>query len=301
MRCGPTLHDIVAVGDKAERDGQGEDGELPDGHGGLGRGGVAGAPGGVDDGPGADGVADVVSAMGERGSASGQDLHEGVGVLDLVRVLLGVRVDALHAGALGSARGASLGGVDVVVQSVEGSADDVGGDTLEDDLHVVEFVDLAGAEGVVAEGAQGPGERALALHELLVQALLGELVELLVRQGLAGDLALDLVEGLLVLDHLLADGDVGLGARVLNEGLVIVLDHGVVGDDSLLIVLRGGAAEEQGALDEHPPLDGSITLDDAGVNERYEEQSGQKADASTSTHGDGGDVPGGLLAKTKVG
>ena len=182
-----TLHDVVAVGDETERDHQGEDGELPDWDGSLGRCGVAGRPAGVDDGPGTDGVADVVGAVGERGGASGENLDERVGVLDFVGVLLGVSIDAGHAGALGSAGGATLGGVDVVVQTVEGAADDVGGNSFRDDLDVVQLVDLAGTEGVVAEGAQSPGQRTGALHELLVQALLAQFVELLVGEDLAVD------------------------------------------------------------------------------------------------------------------
>ena len=149
-----TLHDVVAVGDETERDHQGEDGELPDWDGSLGRCGVAGRPAGVDDGPGTDGVADVVGAVGERGGASCKNLDERVGVLDFVGVLLGVSIDTGHAGALGSAGGTTLGGVDIVVKTVKGAADDVGGDSLGYDLHVVELVNLAGAHLVVAEGAQ---------------------------------------------------------------------------------------------------------------------------------------------------
>jgi hypothetical protein len=132
-----TLHDVIPVSNETERDHQRENGELPDGHGGFGSGGVAGRPAGVDDGPGTDGVADVVSAVGERGGASGEDLDERVGVFDFVGVLLGVGVDAGHAGALGSAGGAALGGMDVVVQAVQGAADDVGGDSFCYNFHVV--------------------------------------------------------------------------------------------------------------------------------------------------------------------
>lgn len=93
-------------------------------------------------------------------------------MLDLVGVLLSVGVDPLHASAFGSASSARLGGVDIVVQTVESTTNDVCGNAFRDDLHVVEFVDLAGAEGSVAESTQSPSKRTLALHELLVQALL---------------------------------------------------------------------------------------------------------------------------------
>jgi hypothetical protein len=132
-----TLHDVVAVGDETERDHQRENGELPDGHGSLGRSSVTGRPARVDDGPGTDGVTNVVSTVGERGGASGENLDERVGVLDFVRVLLGVGVDAGHAGTLGSAGGTTLGGVDIVVETVEGAADNVGWNALGDYAHVV--------------------------------------------------------------------------------------------------------------------------------------------------------------------
>ena len=108
------LHDVVTISDQSRRDGEGEHCKLPEGHGRLGPGGVARAPGCVDNGPGADRVADVVSAVRKGSSASSQDLHERVCVFDLVGVLLCVQVHSLHPAALWRACDAGLCSVDVV-------------------------------------------------------------------------------------------------------------------------------------------------------------------------------------------
>lgn len=59
------LHDVVSVSDQTKRQGGGEDSKLPDGHGGLGLGGVTGVPGRVDDGPGTNSITDIVGAVSE--------------------------------------------------------------------------------------------------------------------------------------------------------------------------------------------------------------------------------------------
>lgn len=43
------FHDVVTVGAETDGDGEGEDGDLPDGDRGFGLGCVAGGPGAVDD------------------------------------------------------------------------------------------------------------------------------------------------------------------------------------------------------------------------------------------------------------
>lgn len=73
-----TLHDFVAVGDQTEGNDKSENRKLPDGDGSLSSGSVASRPGGVDDGPGTDGVADVVSTVGEGSSAGSKNLDERV-------------------------------------------------------------------------------------------------------------------------------------------------------------------------------------------------------------------------------
>lgn len=91
-----TLHDVVTVGDKTNGDATRQDSELPNRNRSLGCSGIAGVPGRVDDSPGTDRVANIVGTVGERGGTSGDDLDEGVGVLDFVGVLLGVGIDTLH-------------------------------------------------------------------------------------------------------------------------------------------------------------------------------------------------------------
>ena len=86
------LHDVVAVGDEAEADGQRDDGDLPERHVGFRRDGLARRPCAVHAGPDADGVADVVGAVCEGGGAGGDDLHEGVEVFDFVAVLGGLDI-----------------------------------------------------------------------------------------------------------------------------------------------------------------------------------------------------------------
>lgn len=84
------LHDVVAVGDEAETDGQGNDGDLPERDVSLGRDGLAGLPCAVHAGPDADGVADVIGAVGEGRGAGGDDLDEGVEIFDFVAVFGGL-------------------------------------------------------------------------------------------------------------------------------------------------------------------------------------------------------------------
>lgn len=200
-------------------------------------------------------------------------------MLDLVRVLLSVRIDALHASTFGCTGGTRLSSVDVVVETVEGAADNVGRDALGDDLHVVELVDLSGTKRVVAKGAQSPCKRSLALHKLLVKSLLGELVQFLVGKLLATDLSGDLLEGLLVLNNLLANRRVGLGRRGVGDVLVlVVLNDCIVGDNRALVVLRVWAAEQKRTLNEHVPLNASVPLDDPGVHKWNEEERGQEGD-----------------------
>ena len=223
-------------------------------------------------------------------------------MFNFIFVLLCSRVHTLHTCALWCAGCARLRGVDVVVQTVESSADNVRRDALGGNLHVVEFVDLTRAHWVIAQATESPGERSGALHELLVQTLFAQSVQLLGGKLLAADFACDLVEFLLILNDLLADGSVGLGGGGVGDVLgLVVLNDRIVGNNGTLAVLRPRTTEEKRALDEHVPLDTSIALDDPSVNERHEEDRSQNGDTSASAHGDSGDVPRGLLAETKVG
>lgn len=245
--------------------------------------------------------------MGERRGAGGDDLDERVGVLDLIGVLLGGSVDALHALTLGGTGDTGLGSVNVVVQTVESADDNHGGDALEENLHVVELVDLAGAHGVVAEETHGPAERTALLEELSAEFGLAIGLELFVGRALAdlgggkrplvGDVGLlTLLEGLVA-----GIGSLG-GPGVARESLLLILlNDGVVGDLGLLGVGGGRALEEERALEEVVPLDGVVLLDDLGVDVGNEEDGGQNGETATGTQGDGGDVPSGLLVQAQVG
>ena len=256
------LHNVVAVSDETERECSREDGELPDGYGCLGLRGFACVPRAVDDGPGTDGVSDVVGAVGEGGGAGGEDLDEGVGVLDFVGVFLCVAVDTLHAAAFGCAVDTSLRGVDVVVYSVEGADDEHGGDTLQGDEHVLLLVDLARLDLVLMEVAHGPAEGSLLGAELGVEALLALGDEFLI----AGLLVLGDVGGN---SHLfgVAGGNALLGVVALLGllHLLVLLDDGVVGDDGSLGAILSGTLKEKGTLEDVVPANGVVTLDDLGV------------------------------------
>lgn len=129
-------------------------------------------------------------------------------------------------------------------------------------------------------------------HGLLVRELIGlKLLDgsLLVRWGKG----IDTGAGFLVIDLL-----IDLEMMFI---LILILYDGVVGDGGELGISVNSAREEQRALDDHPPFDGGIPLDHAGVEKRNKEDGREKGDTTTSAHSDSGDVPGGLLAQTQVG
>lgn len=110
---------------------------------------------------------------------------------------------------------------------------------------------------------------------------------------------------------LLSDGRSGGSLSVLVNGrarrlgvtlvLILVLDDGIVRDQSSLTLDGGFPGEEQRTEDKHPPLDRVIPPDNASLHEGDEEDSRQDGDTSTATHGHGGNVPGRLLAQTQTG
>lgn len=206
-------------------------------------------------------------------------------------------VDALHAVALGSTRDASLSRMNIVMETVKSTANDISRDALEHDLHVVEFVDLTGAHRVVAESAHGPAQGAALLHETSVETRFTLGHELLVGEccstGLSSDKSLFLRVGVGLL----------LGKAIRFHGgavAFLVLDDGVVGDSSNISISGGGALEEKRALDNHPPLDGVVLLDNLRMEERNEEEGRQDKERSADTKGDTGDVPVWLLAQTQT-
>lgn len=108
--------------------------------------------------------------MSEGSSAGSQDLDEGVGVLDFVGVLLRGGVDTLHALTLRGTGDTTLRSVDVVVETVQQTADDHGRDALEESAHVAPLIDLTRAHGVITQESHGPTQRAAALQQLLLVA-----------------------------------------------------------------------------------------------------------------------------------
>ncbi len=159
-------------------------------------------------------------------------------MLDFVGVLLRVGVDAGHTLAVGGASDTSLGGVDVVVETVEGTGNDHGGDALAHDLHVVQLVDVAGSHGVVVEDTHGPRERTTTSPELGVETGLTLGDKLLVRNLLGLSLGSAFLPGLLgragedvvvLVDIVLANRISGRSVLDLIE-VVVVLNHGIVGN-----------------------------------------------------------------------
>lgn len=305
------LHDIVTIGDEAERNNQREDGKLPDGDRSLRLSGAASAPSTVDNSPGTDRVTDIVSTVCKGSSASSENLDERVCVLDLVGILLRRVVHTLHTFALGGSVDTGLGGVDVVVETVESTADDHSGNTLDkEDLNIRELVDLTGADGVLVECAHSPAERSplppqprvelllCGCHQLLVVVLLGfDIGEALLVDGMG---LVSRRQRTITLDNVdLIDGVRRTGGGVLL--VVLVLDNGVVGHIDTISVSRRRTLEQERSLDKHIPLDGMIAVDDPGVDERDEEECRKKCNTTTCTHGDTGNVPWGLLVEAKVG
>lgn len=92
-------HDVVTVSGQTEDQGGSSVDEHPDLDVRVLAGGETKLPSVVDDREGTDGVGQVVGSVGERGGATGEDLHKGVGVLGLVVVLRGSAVDGGHLGS----------------------------------------------------------------------------------------------------------------------------------------------------------------------------------------------------------
>lgn len=303
-----TLHDVVTVSDETEANSQSDNSNLPGSDIGLGGSGLASRPGTVHTSPDANSVANIVGTVSERGSAGSDDLDEGVEMLDLVGVLLGVAVHALHAATLGRSGNADLGSVDVVVGTIESGDDNHGGNALEEGNQVVSLVDGAGAHGVLVEEAHGPAEKTLLLAQLGVVTLLGLLDELLVLDlGGGRRETLFVVRGRVDgLDAVLEAGGLAIDADGLflgGGGIVVrvLLHNGVVGNVGLLGVGGSLALEQKRAADDHPPLDGVVLLDDLGVDVGDEEDGGQGKETEADAEGHGNDVPGGLVGETESG
>lgn len=243
------------------RHGKSEDSELPKRDGSGFRGSRTSVPCAVDDSPRTDRVTDVVGAMSKRCGTGGDDLDERVGVLDLVGVLLGMSVDSLHALTFRSTLNTVLSSMNVVVDTVKSTDCDLGRQTGESTLDVVEFVELTSAHGVVVEKTHGPAERTFLSAELGVELVFGHLLEFSV--GVLAGLNLSVLD---VVDTVRVGGLVDLGLlevlgtlevavgcvlRVERAGrrwvfleivLLLLLNNRVVGNNGLLDTSRCRAA-----------------------------------------------------------
>lgn len=288
-------HDVVSVEGETQAENNGDYSNLPDRDWSLSSLSVAGSPGSVDNSPWADSVTDIVSTVSEGGSAGSDNLDEGESVFGLVGVLGGIVVDALHTGTIWSTFNTGLGSVDIVVNTVEGTGNKHGGETLEGNLHVGKFVDLSVAHWVFVESSHGPAERTALLPESGVHSLFGLFDELFVGELL--DFVLDEV--------FLVDFGVGFVDGALSAGLrgfieLVVLDDGIVWNLGDFSIGWSWAAEQERTVDDHPWLEGIILLDDLGVEVWDEEDSGEEAETETGSEGDGGDIPCWLLVETKL-
>ena len=91
-------------------------------------------------------------------------------MLYFVGVFRCMRIHALHTLALWGASDTSLGGMDVVVKTVEESYHNLGRKALaEQDLEVVKFVKRPSTHWIVVKTAHSPSEGTGVLHELRVQ------------------------------------------------------------------------------------------------------------------------------------
>jgi len=290
------LHDVVTVGDETERQCGGKNSQLPDRNRCLGLSGVTGGPGRVDDSPGTDGVTDIVGTVSERSSAGGENLDERVGVLNLVGVLLSVAVDALHTSALGGSVNTSLGSVDVVVDTVQGTDHNHSRDALEGDQHVLLLVNFTRADFVLVEVAHGPGEETSLRTELGMETLLALGDEIFVAKlGVLGN-----DNALLSILRSSNDTVVRVTKRA-GLDVVILLNDSVVADVGTFDTLGGRAAEEEWTLDGMVPADGLIALDNNGVEVGHEEEEREQSETNTAGDGDGSNKPRGLLVQSEVG
>lgn len=245
--------------------------------------------------------------MGKGSGASSEDLDKRVGVLNFVGVLLGIVIDTLHAITFGSSLNTGLCSVDIVVETIEGAANNQGRDTLDDDLHVVELIDLTSANRVVSEGAHRPSKGTTLVEESVVELLLALGDQVLVSgvSGLGDDhVLLCLDGGHSRRSNAVNSVEIGLAGCKLRLGAgnwLVVLDNSIVGDMIKVRIGRRSALEEQRTLDEIVPLDGVVLVDDLGVDKWNKEESRQETNAATGSHGDSSDIPTGLLAETQVG
>ena len=231
--------------------------------------------------------------MSEGRSARSDDLDEGVEVLDLVRVFVSLFVNTLHTDAFRGTGDTRLSGVNIVAHTVQESDDNHGGDTLEENHHVMPLVDCSRAILISVTGTHGPSERTSLPPELGVEASLVALDKLLVVVLVVlGEVQAPLCVGGVVRSlgcTVVGGARAVLGLNVVDRGryshliFVIVLDHGVVGNLGLGGALGDLAEEESRALVDFVELECGVLLDNLGVNVGHEENRGQDEEAESDT------------------
>lgn len=146
-------HNIIPIRDKPNTNRQSNNSNLPKRHISLRADRLTRIPSRIHRRPNTNSISDIIRPVRERCSTSCDNLYERVEVFDFVGVFWCVVVDTVHAFSFGGAEDSELGGVDVVVETVGEGDDDHGGEAVGEGFHVVEFVDGAGAWGVVVEAA----------------------------------------------------------------------------------------------------------------------------------------------------
>ena len=240
-------------------------------------------------------------------------------------------VNPSHSATLRRTENTDLRAMDIVVETVKSSDDDVGRETHQEALHVVQFVDLTSATTMCVQGSHSPSERTTGLSELSMMLLLcaGEQKAVLQVWVVASDGVLEArvaVGGgdrLLVLSLLvIGDAEVlvasrrrflnridvdGLGGEGTWSGelagfllLVVVLNDVVVWYTSLSGVGRSLTSEEGRSLPEVGDLEGVVLLDDLAEDVGDEEEPGEDEETESDTEGDGGDEPRWLLIETEL-
>jgi hypothetical protein len=303
-----TSHDVVTVSDETEADSQGDDSDLPQRNICLGADSLASGPSRVHGSPDTNGVANIVSTVGEGCSAGSDDLNEGVEILDLVGVLGCICVNTLHAAAFRSSEHTDLRTVDIVRHAVQSTDDDLGREADEGSLHVVKLVDGSSSELIVVQSAHGPAQGRLLLSQFGVVFLAG--VGKQEAVGFASVLLIVNRRGSLLRGSLDIHGGDLLGVVVEHGGISLcvgsraldvtgVLYDGVVGNLGKLGIRRGSSAEERGTLDHVPDLEGVVLLDDLAVDEGDEEQGREEEQTESDSESDAGDVPTRLVGQAK--
>jgi hypothetical protein len=267
--------------------------------------------------------------MSKTRRTSSDNLYKRIKILNLIGIARSMSINPRHTLALRGTEDTKLSLVDIVVKTVHQTHNDASGDALQDGLDIVDFVDGAGAELVVVEGAHGPTDRTAFLTEVGVVLVAGFLEHTSVGQsgvfvgdavsalghdfGRGSGAAVTFVGDVDGSATKFASGDFGVTALTghldrgrsrglgLDVAVVIVVNDGVVGDLSKLGIGGSLAGEEKRSEEDVVPLQGVVLADDALVDIGNEEESGQKSKSQARADRDTGDPVSRLLAETELG